>query len=134
MGTGIDQRSARSCSTGGSALSCQASCCAVPVISTPPHSASRSRRRCWDHGPVSDSPAPITAVPRRMRQVCALVAGGVVGFTPFAALTLKTSSTGVVRFGVVDQFAIGGLGLVLGAGLLALGGARGGAAAGRGRF
>src|SRR3954471_10338346 len=121
MGTGIDQRSARSCSTGGSTLSCQASCCTVPVISTPPHSASRPRRRCWDHGPVSDSPAPITAVPRRMRQVCALVAVVVVGVMLFAALTLKTSSTGVVRFGVVDQFAIAGLGLVLGAGLLALG-------------
>src|SRR3954463_2312607 len=111
MGTGIDHRSSRSCSTGGRDLACQAWCCAVPVISTPPHSASRSGRAGWDHGGVSDSPAPITAVPRRMRQACALVAAVVVGYMLFAALMLKTSSTGVVRFGVVDQFAIGGLGL-----------------------
>src|SRR3954447_13685400 len=121
MGTGIDQRSARSCSTGGSALSCQASCCAEPVISTPPHSASRSRRRCWDHGCVSDSPAPISAVPRRMRQVCALVAVVVVGVMLFAAFSLKMWSTGMVRFGVVHMLVIAVLGLVLVAGLLALG-------------
>jgi hypothetical protein len=42
----------------------------------------------------------------------------------FAALTLKSSSTGVVRFGTVDQVAIFGLGLVIGAGLLALGRSR----------
>jgi hypothetical protein len=73
---------------------------------------------------VSDSPAPITAVPRRMRQVCAAVAVVVVGYMLFAAFTLKTSSTGVVRFGITDQFAIGGLGLILGVGLLALGRSR----------
>jgi hypothetical protein len=59
-----------------------------------------------------------------MRQLCAVLAVLVVGYTLFAALTLKTSVTGVVRFGIVDQFAIGGLGLVLGAGLLALGRSR----------
>jgi hypothetical protein len=59
-----------------------------------------------------------------MRQLCALAAAVVVGVMLYAALTLKSSSTGVVRFGVVDQFAIGGLGLVIGAGLLALGRSR----------
>lgn len=59
-----------------------------------------------------------------MRQVCAAVAVVVVGYTLFAALTLKSSSVGVVRFGVVDQLAIGGVGLVVGAGLLALGRSR----------
>ena len=59
-----------------------------------------------------------------MRQACAAVAVVVVGVMLFAALTLKSSSTGVVRFGIVDQFAIGGLGLILGAGLLALGRSR----------
>jgi hypothetical protein len=73
---------------------------------------------------VSDSPAPVSAVPRRMRQLCALAAAVVVLVMTYAALTLKSSSTGVVRFGTVDQFAIGGLGLVLGAGLLALGRSR----------
>jgi Bacterial PH domain len=59
-----------------------------------------------------------------MRQVCAAVAVVVVGYMLFAAFTLKTSSTGVVRFGITDQFAIGGLGLILGVGLLALGRSR----------
>jgi hypothetical protein len=59
-----------------------------------------------------------------MRQVCAAVSVVVVGVMLFAALTLKTSSTGVVRFGIADQFAIGGLGLILGVGLLALGRSR----------
>jgi len=59
-----------------------------------------------------------------MRQVCAAVAVVVVGYMLFAAFTLKTSSTGVVRFGIADQFAIGGLGLILGVGLLALGRSR----------
>ena len=59
-----------------------------------------------------------------MRQACAAVAVVVVGVMLFAALTLKSSSTGVVRFGIVDQFAIGGLGLILGLGLLALGRSR----------
>ena len=59
-----------------------------------------------------------------MRQLCALAAAIVVGVMLYAALTLQSSSTGVVRFGVVDQFAIGGLGLVIGAALLALGRSR----------
>jgi Bacterial PH domain len=59
-----------------------------------------------------------------MRQLCALVAAVVVVAMTYAALTLKSSSTGVVRFGTVDQFAIAGIGLVVGAGLLALGRSR----------
>jgi hypothetical protein len=73
---------------------------------------------------VSDFPAPVSAVPRRMRQLCALAAAVVVVAMTYAALTLKSSSTGVVRFGTVDQFAIAGIGLVVGAGLLALGRSR----------
>jgi hypothetical protein len=59
-----------------------------------------------------------------MRQLCVLLAAVVVVAMTYAALTLKSSSTGVVRFGTVDQFAIAGIGLVLGAGLLALGRSR----------
>ena len=59
-----------------------------------------------------------------MRQLCALLAAVVVVVMFYVALTLKSSSTGVVRFGTVDQFAIAGIGLVLGAGLLALGRSR----------
>jgi hypothetical protein len=73
---------------------------------------------------VSDSPAPVSAVPRRMRQLCALFAAVVVAVMFYAALTLKSSSTGVVRFGTVDQFSIAGLGLVVAAGILALGRSR----------
>jgi len=73
---------------------------------------------------VSDIPGPVSAVPRRMRQLCALVAGVVVAAMMYTALTLKSSSTGVVHFGTPDQFAIAGIGLILGAGLLALGRSR----------
>jgi hypothetical protein len=59
-----------------------------------------------------------------MRQLCALAAAVVVVAMTYAALTLTSSSTGVVRFGTVDQFAIAGIGLVVGAGLLALGRSR----------
>jgi hypothetical protein len=49
-----------------------------------------------------------------MRQLCVLVGALVFAFMTFVALTLQSSSTGVVRFHAVDQVAIGGLGLVLG--------------------
>src|SRR3954454_18167099 len=138
MGTGIDHRSGRSCSTGGTVRACQAACCAVPEISTSPHSASShsasphsaSRapavRGGCHHGGVTRpaSPTPVSAVPRRMRLLCALAAALVTGSMLVAGLLLKSSSTGVVRFGTGDQVAIIGLGLVLGAGILLLGRAR----------
>jgi len=73
---------------------------------------------------VSDTPAPVSAVPRRMRQLCALLATVVVVVMFYVALTLKSSSTGVIRFGTVDQFAVAGLGIVVAGGLLALGRSR----------
>ena len=73
---------------------------------------------------MSDSPVLVSAVPRRMRQLCGLLAAVVVAVMTYVALTLTSSSTGVVRFGIVDQVAIFGLGLVLGAGLLSLGRSR----------
>jgi hypothetical protein len=59
-----------------------------------------------------------------MRLLCALL--GIVVFSALlvVALTLPSSSTGVVQFGVVDQVAIAGLGLVLGAGFAWLGRSR----------
>jgi len=65
---------------------------------------------------VSDSQPPprVSAVPLRMRQLCVLVGAVVFAYLLYAALTLQSSSTGVVRFHAVDQVAIGGLGLVLG--------------------
>jgi len=59
-----------------------------------------------------------------MRLLCALLGAVVIVGMTVVALTLKTSSTGVVRFGVVDQVAVFGLGLVIGAGVLALGRSR----------
>ena len=59
-----------------------------------------------------------------MRLLCALVAVVVVAGMTVVALSLPSSSTGVVAFGPVDQVAIGGLGLVLGAGILFLGRSR----------
>jgi hypothetical protein len=59
-----------------------------------------------------------------MRLLCAVVAAVVVAVMLFVAFTLKSSSTGVVVFGTADQVAIAGIGLVLGAGILALGRSR----------
>lgn len=59
-----------------------------------------------------------------MRLLCALAAAVVVVVMSVVALTLPSSSTGVVRFGAVDQVGVFGVGLVLGAALLALGRSR----------
>lgn len=79
-------------------------------------------------------PAAVSAVPRRMRLLCALAGVVVFGALLVVALTLPSSSTGVVQFGVVDQVAIAGLGLVLGAGCVWLGRSRVDADAERVRF
>ncbi len=77
-------------------------------------------------GSVSDasSPPPVSAVPRVMRIACALVALVVVAVGLYVALSLKTSSTGVIAFDTADQFAVAGIGLLLGAGIVALGRSR----------
>src|SRR5687767_8632706 len=79
-------------------------------------------------GTVADAPAPtpppISAVPLGMRIACALVGAFVFAAMLYVALTLKSSSTGVIAFDTADQFAIGGLGLVLGVGIAALGRSR----------
>src|SRR5687768_7802011 len=59
-----------------------------------------------------------------MRLLCALAAAVVVGIALAVALSLKSSSTGVVEFRTDDQIAIFGLGLVLGAAIMALGRSR----------
>jgi hypothetical protein len=59
-----------------------------------------------------------------MRLLCAVVAVVVVAVMAVVALSLQSSSTGVVAFGPVDQVAIAGLGLVMGAGILFLGRSR----------
>lgn len=59
-----------------------------------------------------------------MRILCGLAAAVVVGVALVVALSLKSSSTGVVEFRTDDQIAIFGLGLALGAGIMALGRSR----------
>jgi hypothetical protein len=76
-------------------------------------------------GPVPPAvPAAVSAVPRRMRLVCAVVAAVVLIVMVSVALLLQTSSTGVVTFGPADQIAMVGLGVALAAGILLLGRSR----------
>ncbi|TFV56360.1 PH domain-containing protein [Geodermatophilus sp. DF01-2] len=71
--------------------------------------------------PPSGPPAPVSAVPRRWRLLCAAVAAVVAAVLAYVGVTLPDNATGVARFTVADQVAIVGLGLVFGAGILALG-------------
>jgi len=68
--------------------------------------------------PVS---AAISATPRTLRQLCAFAAVVVLAATAVVVITLPSSSTGVVRFAVVDQVALAGLGVILAAAVLMLG-------------
>lgn len=70
------------------------------------------------------TPAAVTAVPRRLRLICACAAAVVVVAMVVVAALLTSSSTGVVTFGLADQVAVAGLGLFVGAGILALSGSR----------
>jgi hypothetical protein len=67
------------------------------------------------------APTTVSAVPRRWRLLCAAAALVVVAVLTYVGVTLQENATGVARFTTADQVAIVGLGLVLGAGLLALG-------------
>jgi len=69
----------------------------------------------------SNAPA-VSAVPHRMRLVCAVIAAVVVVGMVLAGLFLKVSDpTGDVSFRTGDQVALIGLGLLIGAGILLLG-------------
>ncbi len=70
------------------------------------------------------TPAAVTAVPRRLRLICACAAAVVVVAMVVVAALLTSSSTGVVTFGLADQVAVAGLGLFVGGGILALSGSR----------
>lgn len=65
--------------------------------------------------------APVSAVPHRMRLFCAIIAAVVVVGMVVAGALLPWTSTGVVHFHAVDQASVIVLGLILGAGILALG-------------
>jgi hypothetical protein len=63
----------------------------------------------------------VSAVPRRWRLLCAAMALVVVAVLTYVGVSLQENVTGVATFTTADQVAVVGLGLVLGAGLLALG-------------
>jgi hypothetical protein len=67
------------------------------------------------------SPPPVSATPRTLRQLCAFAAVIVLAATVVVVITLPSSSTGVVRFGVVDQVALAGLGVILAGAVLTIG-------------
>jgi Bacterial PH domain len=73
---------------------------------------------------VTATPAPVSAVPRRMRIACAVVAVAVVVVMVVAGLLLRSPAPGQMVVYASDQFALGGLGVILGAGILALGRSR----------
>jgi hypothetical protein len=78
------------------------------------------------HGAVAaePSPRPVSAVPRRLRLMTALMAAALVAAMTVVAVLLKSSTTGVVSFHTSDQVAMIGLGLALGAGVLLVGRSR----------
>ena len=67
---------------------------------------------------VGAAPRPVTAVPRRLRLICALAAAALVAVMTVVAVLLKSSTTGVVAFQTADQVAMVGLGLAMGAAVL----------------
>jgi hypothetical protein len=72
-------------------------------------------------GSPSVPPAAVTAVPRRLRRACAATAFVVVVVMVVVGVLLKSSSTGTMSFKTSDQVAMVVLGLIIAAGLLALG-------------
>jgi len=59
-----------------------------------------------------------------MRQLCAALAAVLLAVMLYVAATLKETTNTVVAYGTADQFAMAGLGVVLAAGILALGRSR----------
>jgi hypothetical protein len=72
-------------------------------------------------GSPSVPPTAVTAVPRRLRRACAATAFVVVVVMVVVGVLLKSSSTGTMSFKTSDQVAMVVLGLIIAAGLLALG-------------
>ena len=73
---------------------------------------------------MTSPPPAVSAVPRRLRIVCAGAAAAVVAVMVVVGELLKSSATGVVTFRTSDQVAMIGLGVLLGAGILLLGRSR----------
>jgi Bacterial PH domain len=71
--------------------------------------------------PPAGPPAPVSAVPRRLRRICVVAAVVVVAFMVTGGVLLKASSSGEMSFKTSDQVALVLLGVLVAAGLLALG-------------
>ncbi|MCA0143363.1 PH domain-containing protein [Blastococcus sp. LR1] len=70
------------------------------------------------------APVSVSIVPRRLRQALALLAVIVVVVMGLVALSLPSTTNTVVEYGLLDQIAIAGLGLVLAGGVLFFGRSR----------
>lgn len=75
-------------------------------------------------GPAPDAPASVTAVPRRLRLLLAVLAVVVLAVVVLVAVSLPSTANTVVNYGVVDQVALAGIGVVLAVGILFLGRSR----------
>jgi hypothetical protein len=68
--------------------------------------------------PVEPVVPQVSAVPRRLRLICACTSIAIVAVMTVVAILLKSSTTGVVAFRTADQIAMVILGLALGAAVL----------------
>ena len=76
---------------------------------------------------MSGSPDPVptvSAVPRRLRSLLVALAGVVLVVTVVVALSLPSTPNTVVSYGLVDQIAVAGLGLLLAVAVVLLGRSR----------
>lgn len=73
---------------------------------------------------MTTAPVPVSAVPRRMRIVCALIAAVIVVVMAVAGLLLSSPAPGELVVHTSDRIALIALGGILGAGVLALGRSR----------
>lgn len=70
------------------------------------------------------APAVVSAVPRRLRLLLAVLAAVVLVVAVVVVLALPSTTNTVVDYGVVDQVALAGIGILLAMGLLFLGRSR----------
>jgi hypothetical protein len=75
-------------------------------------------------GPATTAPAAVSVVPRRLRLLLVLVACVVLAVAAVVVVTLPSTTNTVVRYGVADQIALGGVGVLLAVGVLFLGRSR----------
>ncbi|WP_040336546.1 PH domain-containing protein [Candidatus Blastococcus massiliensis] len=75
-------------------------------------------------GPALDTPGPVTAVPRKLRLILAGIAVVVLVVMAVVALSLPSTTNTVVNYGLLDQIALAGIGVLLAVGVLFLGRSR----------